>query len=220
MSYRDKVYAVLRDAEQHIKAIIADALADQSYGDVAALASVAEELSALVRQVSIDVPASPAGGVTNSAGSPARRPKDPNKAFGPSEHRIREVSRDIQPSATVEPKRETYPSYLRDGDRLVKRAWSKKERQPYEHRAPRAIVEVLLDAIRKHRGDQRPFEAADVMPLYRSNGEEYPSYQSYLALGWLRHAGAIAKGREGYLLKPRWNEERIGQAWSTLPSVA
>jgi len=116
--------------------------------------------------------------------------------------------------------RTPYPQYLRDGERLVKRAWSKKERQPYEHKAPREVVTVLLTAIRKIKGEQRPFEAADIMPLLRENAEEYPSYQSYLALGWLRYAGAIAKGRDGYLLKRGWDADRVAESWDALPAVA
>lgn len=121
---------------------------------------------------------------------------------------------------SVGAKRDSYPQYFRDGGRLVKRAWSKKERQPYEHKAPQEVIEALLKSIRKARGDQKPFEAADIMPLNRDDGEEYPSYQSYLALGWLRHVGAIAKGRQGYLLKKDWPAERIAQSWDALTTVA
>jgi hypothetical protein len=122
------------------------------------------------------------------------------------------------PSRT--PKRQVYPQYFREANRLVKRAWSKKERQPYEHKAPREIVDVLLQEVQRRKGHQRPFEAADVMPLVKGNGEEYPSYQSYLALGWLRQAGAVTKGRQGYLLRPGWDKQRITQLWNSLPSVA
>jgi hypothetical protein len=102
----------------------------------------------------------------------------------------------------------------------VKVAWSKKDRAEYEHRAPRRIVSVLLDAIRHKKGEGAVFESQDILPLMDA-GREVPSYQAYLAMAWLREEGIIAKnGRNGYILKPSTaTMERIDELWRTLPST-
>ncbi len=129
-----------------------------------------------------------------------------------------ETRRAARTSVILSPERETYPRFLRDGESLVKVAWSKKKRKPYEHRAPKAILEELLAAIRKRKGEGKLFEAAHVLPLPNGNGEEYPSCQPYLALTWLRQVGRIAtRGRTGYVLKPgAATSENIEHLWTSL----
>jgi hypothetical protein len=210
MAYRDTALEALETARRSLRDIMAEAVAAEAFADVAMIARIAESLAAITTALRDGDGLAP-----------------PPEARGPVSAHARASVLSI---ATTEParvektattaRRQNYPQYFREADRLVKRAWSKKERKPYEHKAPREIIDVLLEAIEKHRGHQRPFEAAVIMPLYRSNGEEYPSYQSYLALGWLRHAGAIVKAREGYLLRRGWDRQRIAQLWDALLSVA
>jgi hypothetical protein len=204
---------------------MAEAVAAEAFADVAALARAAESLGAIASDLQAG------GALVGSA--------DDRMAMSRANDGTRQAARGIilraepatvlaiaksEPTAsersTAAANQERYPQYFREADRIVKRAWSTKERQPYEHKAPREIVDVLLAAIQRRKGHVRPFDAADVMPLMKDNGDEYPSYQSYLGLGWLRHAGAIAKGRDGYLLRPGWSRERVAQAWDTLPSMA
>src|SRR5437667_11462151 len=203
MKYRDTAVEVLEAARGALRDIMAEAVAAEAFADVAVIAGIAEKLGAITTDLrGADAPALPSesrGPIRDRANDLASVP-----AIARTEHV--QVER-----ATSTVCRQSYPQYFREDDRLVKRAWSKKERQPYEHKAPREIIEVLLETMQERRGHQRPFEAADIMPLHRSNGEEYPSYQSYLALGWLRHAGAIAKGRDGYLLRGGWDRQRIAQ---------
>ena len=118
-------------------------------------------------------------------------------------------------------KRGAYPRFLRDQDNLVKIAWSKKKRKPYEHRAPKVIIHELLAAVRKQKGEGKLLQAADVLPLTHGNSEEYPSYQPYLALTWLRQAGLIAKrGRSGYVLKSGVaTPENIESLWTSLATA-
>jgi hypothetical protein len=199
----------LEETRKALRDIIAEALKAEAFTDVAVLARAAESLATVSKEL-----------------APSSATDHPSRSSLPASIEARESTamnqmprpEPVAPPTTARP--QTYPQYLRDGERLVKRAWSKKERQPYEHKAPREAVTVLLAAIRKVKGEQRPFEAADIMPLSRENGEEYPSYQSYLALGWLRQVGAIAKGRAGYLLKKGWNDERVAQEWDALQSAA
>ena len=83
------------------------------------------------------------------------------------------------------------------------------------------VVQILIDAIKKKRGEGTLFEAADVLPVKNpSTRQELPSYQSYLALAWLRHEGVIIKqGRQGYVLRPATaSPEHVTKLWEALPT--
>lgn len=214
MGYRDTAIEALDVTRAVLRSVLAEMVAADAFSEVAAIARAAESLAAITEEL------------RDSATADHTSPGDTWTKGRPSVSlpvARREVTRPIKSATTIVPtlsQNENFPQYFRVGDRLVKRAWSKKERQPYEHKAPREIIDVLMETIRKRKGTQRPFEAADLMPLHSSSGDEYPSYQSYLGLGWLRHTGAIAKGREGYLLRRGWDGSRITEAWEALPSIA
>jgi hypothetical protein len=210
MAYRDEATDALETARKALRDIMTEAVAAEAFAEVSLIAGVAEALAAITGDLrSADTPMTPV--------EPHRKVRD-RESGRPVASLTDERSHTERLSTG--PHRQSYPQYFREVDRLVKRAWSKKERQPYEHKAPREIIPILLEAMRKRHGDRTPFEATDIMPLYRGNGEEFPSYQSYLALGWLRHAGAIGKGRQGYMLRSGWDEGRIAQLWDALPLVA
>ena len=103
----------------------------------------------------------------------------------------------------------------------MKIAWSKKDRSEYEHKAPRRVADLLVAAIRSRKGEGAKFQAPEVLPLVEPRTRrEIPSYQSYLALAWLRHEGVVAKyGRDGYALKPTAaTPEHLTELWEALPS--
>jgi len=225
MDYRDRAYTVLKTAEQALRTILTEAVSGQAYREVASLAGVADELSALVRQLSPDMPHPPGTRDDTAHEEPAvRRGMDLTGEVFKASPGAPNNTTVVRSFTSGTSRRDGYPRYMRDGDRLVKVAWSKRERRPYEHRARREVVQLLVDKIRtryKHVGEERVFEAAHVMPLKMANGEEYPSYQSYLALGWLRHIGAVTKkGREGYILKRgAATPEQLEALWNALPSA-
>lgn len=115
----------------------------------------------------------------------------------------------------------TFPRFEREADKIVKIAWSKKDRAEYEHKAGRQVVDLLVDAIKSAKGEGARFDAPDILPLKDpKTRREVPSYQSYLALAWLRHEGVIVKyGRDGYALKPSAaTSEHLSELWEALPS--
>lgn len=201
MIYTDKAVEALRAVETTLRDIITEALAKKAYRDLVKVAGAADTVAALVSELDNSAPVAP----------PVSLPsiQDPQ---GQRHRAIR--------ASNVASRRGEYPRFLRDSDRLVKVAWSKKERKPYEHRAPQAIIQTLIDAVRKRKGEGKLFEAVDVLPLATANGEEYPSYQSYLVLGWLRHVGIVAKkGREGYILRPgAATPTKLDGLWASLPT--
>lgn len=208
MNYTDRAVEALRAAEAALRDIITQALAAKAYRDLAKVAAAADAVAALISELS--------GGV------PVATPVSPSAAQEPENLRASTSASNRATAARTSnaaSRRIGYPRFLRDGDRLVKVAWSKKERKPYEHRAPQAIIQTLIDAVRKRKGEGKLFEAANVLPLVTESGEEYPSYQSYLALAWLRHVGIVAKkGRDGYILKRGVaTSQKLEELWAILP---
>ena len=201
MSYTDIAVEALRRAETALRDIIAQALKANAYGELSKVASAADTVASLIGE--LDGGARPPAPVSELDGNAATQ-----RASTPTQTAARPA------------RRNAYPRFLRDGDRLLKVAWSKKERQPYEHRAPQAVIQTLLNAVRQRKGEGKLFQAADVLPLKNANGEEYPSYQSYLALSWLRHVGVVTKkGREGYVVKTgAATPDKISRLWASLPT--
>src|SRR5688572_17229092 len=113
MPFTDDAVAVLTETQERLRELLAAALQAHAYQEVASIAGYAEQVSKLL----------------NGSGTPNRR-----------------ISLHSQPVPAADAptgksrSRKTLPRFERDGDRLVKVAWSKKERAEYEHRAPRHIV--------------------------------------------------------------------------------
>src|SRR5262249_22934714 len=112
-----------------------------------------------------------------------------------------------------------YPKFVREGDSLVKIGWSKRERKPYEHKAPRNVLRALVQAlVRVGTGGER-FTVDGILPL-KHGGAEIPDYQTYLTLAWLRSVGLITQhGRQGYSLPDAEGLDRKSeQQWGSLTS--
>jgi hypothetical protein len=211
MAYTDTAVEILATAEAALKEIIGEALSAKAYRELALIAGAAEAVAAVRSQLG--------GGVVTEPNSQSLR--DANTPGDDAGVKGAAAKPDFAGRAPVGPSRRSgYPRFARQGDKLLKVAWSKKERQPYEHRAPQAAVQTLIDAIRKRKGEGKLFQAADVLPLMTKTGEEYPSYQSYVALAWLRHVGVVAKmGRKGYLLKRgQATPDHVARHWASLPA--
>ena len=189
-----KLLEILERTENELREFIKEQLPSGSYADIAWAARVADTLA----QLKV-APATPLADVPTETSIPSDAPERPNAAK-------RRPAKD-------------YPLFARDGDKLVKTAWSKRERAEYEHRAPRRVVELLIATIVKKKGEGRKFEATDLLPIRDPDTrQEIPSYQSYMALAWLRSEGVITKkGRNGYLLKSG-TAERVAQLWTALPA--
>ncbi len=112
-----------------------------------------------------------------------------------------------------------YPQFFRDSDSLIKVAWSKSSKAEYEHKAAGAVVGQLASALIRASAGNKLVAIDRVLPLKDSEGEDIPSYQSYLCLAWLRALGLIRQhGRQGYSVKPGCNlESEIAAAWKVLP---
>jgi hypothetical protein len=212
MSYTDTAIQAVAAAERSLRDVLQAAVAAQAYRDVAIIAVAADALAKTLRDLGAGDVTTTATDSVNGADDAASRRAIELQTTAPGTRRAGRAR------VVISNQRGIYPQFLRDGESLVKIAWSKSKRKPYEHRAPKVILEDLIAAIRKGKGEGKLFEAANVLPLTNGNGEEYPSYQSYLALMWLRHVGLIAKrGRSGYVLKSGTaTAENIERLWTAL----
>jgi hypothetical protein len=115
------------------------------------------------------------------------------------------VLRSPQPAAHRQsrtPTKGKYPQFFRRGDNLVKIGWSKTERKEYEHKTPRRVLDTLANAIARRSNNGKVFTAKQLFPLKDGDGSEFPGYQNYVALAWLRTVGLVKQhGRRGYTAK-------------------
>lgn len=196
MRYTEEANKIVVSAEASLRSIAEQALLDREYGDVAHIASLADILRGVSER------AESGNGMTPlpTVNAPLRAKSTRNR----NKHRLKSLMR---------PPR-GYPRFERDGDRLVKVGWSKKARGEYEHRAPRAAVLAFADQVGSKTAKGEMFAIEELLPVRSDAGEQLPSYQVYLALAWLRQAGAIVKrGRDGYT---RASDPLDGSVFDTL----
>jgi hypothetical protein len=191
---------ILQQTEAELQKLIQKALTEGRYADVAAIARLADHIAQLASQdESADYDD------MSDGSSPEDGDESPRPGTKLSKRAIRRA----------------FPRFEREGDRLVKIAWSKRGREEYEHKAPREIVDLLIDYIKGRKGVGARFVAPDIFPMKDPKTKrEIPSYQAYLALAWLCHEGVVVKhGRNGYSLKPTAAiSEHVTQLWEALPA--
>lgn len=202
-----RAIALLSETERSLRQLMTDGLESQSYADVAQIAGMAERLAALKNSsMQYPDPLAPASPRVN--GMAAEAEKTASLA----------ASRSKQHASANSAERQSYPRFERDGDKLVKIGWSDRDQRAYEHRAPRAIVFEVCEALGKRSGRGRRFKMEEVLPELNEMKEPVPSYQGYLTLAWLRSEGVIERdGKEGYRVKSgSLSTERIEKLWESL----
>lgn len=97
--------------------------------------------------------------------------------------------------------RKNVPKFYRRSGDLVKVGRSRSKGE-YEHRAPAAVVDVLVASLIAASPTGALVRMDDILPLSMEHGAaEIPSYQVYLCLAWLRSEGLVEQqGRQGYWL--------------------
>ena len=192
------------EAENLVRRLISEAAADNEYADVISLAEMADGL----RRLGAGVHAAPPEIAESSNAAKQRKTlvQKPKKA-----------SRKPNQKNAV---KSVFPRFERDGDRLVKIGWSKRQRSAYEHRAPKHAV---LACARRIAGLARPgaiFVVDAMVPTTDpSEGGEVPAYQVYLVVAWLRSLSLIKKkGRDGYVVSKELTERAIDDAWRKTPA--
>ncbi len=201
MAIRDDIVGVLTRAEDQLTSRLQKALKDREYSDVAELASVSQQVQELIQSMGGDERA-PARGtvrakaVTHSEADDSIRGRPADNGRGG--------------------RAETYPKFVRDGDRLVKIGWSRRDRTEYEHRALTFAVSAVVSALQRLGSSEFSMDA--LTPVRDEDGTEVPSYQVYLVVAWLRACKAVEKvGRGGYVPIPeRLTVAAVKEHWAQL----
>ncbi|CAG0948049.1 hypothetical protein ANRL1_04871 [Anaerolineae bacterium] len=216
MSFVEDIVRQLDDIRASIRARMEHCLTVGDYRELTELAGIAESLDALLRDGLAD--SSPRNGGLRREG-PSSEPGRPRSTkAGRRPTTIVETRQTDAPSVS---NHGAYPYFLRDGDKLVKIAWSAKDKKEYEHRAPRTAIGSLIEVIGKKVGARKLFLVDDILPVPDESGDgKLPTYQVYLVLAWLRECGVIEKvGRDQYKLsEASENERTIKKSWMELLS--
>jgi len=201
MSDLHRAVDLVRKAENGLRDLMRQALEQQRYRDLGEVAPLADTLADLVRR---------AESVTETVDVSAR----PATLPIPS---LRSVTVKTTPRAS---QRDEYPRFERDGDKLVKIAWSKKDRREYEHRASRDAVLRVSERLASEVKPGSIFSMDKLIPFKDDSGNDIPSYQAYLALAWFRDLGSVEqRGKEGYaVLDGSLSTQRVEKAWDVLHS--
>jgi hypothetical protein len=173
------VAKILQDAEASVRTLIGKAAETRKYDDIVVLVHLARQLQELSTRSSATPKSIPSASI--SIGPEANSP--------PSTKRTQKLR-----GAAGSSQAKRYPVFSTTDERLIKLGWSKKNRTEYEHRAPKASVAIVHEAIRSIGATGKPFEVEALSPLVTADNQEIPGYQIYMAIGWLRDLGAIQKG--------------------------
>ena len=202
----------LSSCEAELQKLAAEAMANGDYDSARRGLELAEQVAGLYELEEPDPKRTQSRQKTSARDST----RQPGRAKTPKKQKSQVVKSRKKPASS-----KAYPRFAKDGDKLVKIGWSKRTREEYEHKAPLVAVEAFAAHLRKHTEEGRIFKIDDIMPLADPDSEgELPSYQIYLALGWLRSIDAVSKhGRNGYSAKANAiSKKSISQAWDQLPS--
>lgn len=209
MGIQDQGRKLLKETEAAIQRLVGEAATEGDYDAVLQLATWAKRLALFASEpdvshpnTTLSAPTMTASGLTAKRDARAKRAKPTTKAKRKTSSR--EGSQ--------------YPKFHRRADHLVKVGWSKREKQEYQHKASRSVLQRVIAAILKVALETRQFTSQGFLPVKDADGAECPEYQAYLCLAWLRHEGLIVQhGRQGYSIPdPATLENAISDRWSQL----
>ena len=187
--FEDEVQTVLREAEDRLIKLMAEAGDARDYDGVELIRTVARELDEIASTVS-------KGG-----------------RFLQSSHLesgYREKTGD--PSQRV--KRGRYPRFVVQGGALEKIGWSSKENSEYSHRIPREEFEAVVKELEaRGMGSDRPIQSSEVL---KSLENRVKHYQVYAVLRFLRATDAIAPAARGAYMIPKNLRGRAFKAWKSV----
>lgn len=196
--------AVLVQAEASLRDLVSEAAAVGDYAGVMQIAPWASTISGLVNRARAG-----ASGSSLSKTSPSKSGGSRLKTPASKRDGVQANSQD------------DYPRFLRRGDRLIRVSWSKREKKEYQHKAPHAVLQSLVDAMLKFGADGCVFSTDDFLPLHDADGVAVPAYQAYVGISLLKHFGLIdQQGRQGYSI-PRLSEFEgaVDAVWKNLPNL-
>ena len=198
MDHLKRAADVLRHAESSLRELVSKAATGGDYQNVVKIASWAQTVSDLVKKAPN----------ATAPGTPQPTVPIPARPVAKANGMAKKASAG-----------DTYPKFFRQGDQLVRIAWSKKEKKEYQHKAPKSTLTALARAMAEIGKDGRIFSTDDFLPISESDGTEVPAYQAYVGIALLKQTALIDQhGRQGYSI-PRLGEfkDDVEAVWTKLP---
>lgn len=202
MSNLQAAHSFIEAAERQLRDLISKAAGD---GDYTAIAKLAEAAEALRRTTK---------GLEEAELARAEAAPVPSVVVPAPQAVAFSTSSAVEAVRTTTKK---YPRFERQGDRLIKVGWSKKDRAEYEHRTEKDIASAVSLYLAEVPKD-RTFRMDDLLPI-QIDKSDVPLYQAYLVLAWLRDRGLIGKqGKDGYQwLVGDFDDPAFEAAWGSTP---
>jgi hypothetical protein len=199
MTTLDRASHLLRDAEAKLRGLVSDAATSGDYASVVQITSWARSLSEMLvrtspEKTSIALPSSTASR---------------NGAKGPKQISLSKRGQ------------RNYPLFFRQGDQLVRIAWSKSQKKEYQHKAACGLLKILAKSMAEKGADGRVFATEHFLPIYDAQNNEIPNYQSYIGISLFKQMGLIDQhGRQGYSI-PRLADfkDAVDAVWKKLPEL-
>jgi hypothetical protein len=166
---------LLQETEAKLRGLLSAAAASGDYATVVRVAAWARTLSELVNGTSVER----RGAATVRGTAPQRKG---GAGITASKHA-----------------REAYPRFFRQGDQVIRIAWSKREKKEYRHKAPHGALRALAKAMAEKGAEGRVISTDQFLPIRDVGGVEVPNYQAYVGISLLKQTGLIDQhGRQGY----------------------
>lgn len=218
----DEARAILHESETRLRAILGNAASAGDYEAVLQITRWAQALAAM----NSDTPRRLCDGAVVDAPGAEFRPSGPcEKTAGTlgdgsrgASCKTRTGGRPKAREKRIRPS--SYPKFFRWKGCVVKVGWSKRDAKEYHHKAPRRVLDCLVDRVLVLGETGSMFTSDDVLPLCDpSDNGEFATYQVYVCLAWLRHEGLLLKeGRQGYrLCDASQIREKVAKCWEQLP---
>lgn len=203
METLEQAITLLSDMEAKLRALLSTAASAGDYTNVVQMASWARTISELIKETAIE--AKKPTNHTNSAQPNGKAAKRAGPRGRSSHHHVQT----------------SYPQFFRQGDQLVRIAWSKREKKEYRHKAPLFVLRALAKAMADKGVDGRVFSTDQLLPIPETDNGEVPNYQAYVGISMFKQTGLIDQhGRQGYSI-PRLSEfkDAVEAIWKKLPEV-
>src|SRR5439155_15805972 len=192
---------LLQETEAKLRGLVSEAATSGDYASVVQIASLARTVSELLNRKSPErVNSAVAVPVPNFPHVGAKGPK--------------------QISLSKRGER-SYPLFFRQGDQVVRIAWSKREKKEYRHKAAYTILKLLAKSMAEKGSDGRVFATEQFLPVHDAQNSEVPNYQAYVGISLFKQTGLIDQhGRQGYSI-PRLADfkDAVEAVWKKLPEL-
>jgi hypothetical protein len=212
MNPRSEASEIIRRAEVELRALLLRSAELADYEAARELADWANQLKRLLGQ---NGECGGESGVRDLPSSPAPALPTDRSAHRDDTATAKNTFRKTRTKAA----RGEYPKFLRDGDELLKIGWSKRTWETYRHKAPRRVVNLVVDALEAKAKSGTRIVMEQVLPIHDPESAiEVPSYQPYLILAWLRKEKLVVQhGRDGYSLRSGMSlADAVEQRWKLL----